>query len=84
MFVAGQGEISANSFLGDKLLEQRSGKLDVLSGGATNHHMAGRPAIIVQILIRREAELKFISIHGMSVLPAKPEMGGKASAPETA
>ena len=67
VFVTGQHKIPADSIRGDKLLEQRRRKLDVLSGPATNHHRPGRPAIIVQILISREAEVKFVSFHGISV-----------------
>jgi hypothetical protein len=68
VFVTAQGEISADSIRGDKLLEQRSGKLDGLPGGATNHNVPGGPAIIVQVLIRRDAEIKFVSVvHGTSL-----------------
>jgi hypothetical protein len=38
-----------------------------------SHHVAGRPAIIVQILIRRDAEVKFVSIHAVCVPQAKPK-----------
>jgi hypothetical protein len=72
VFVTSQREMPADSLRGDKLLEQRSRKLDVLSGGATNHNVPGRPSIIVQILIRRDAEVEFVSLCGISVLPAKP------------
>ena len=52
VFVTGQHEIPADSFRGDKLLEQRRRKLDGLSGGAANHNVPDCPAIIVQILVR--------------------------------
>jgi hypothetical protein len=42
--------------------------------------MSGRPAIVVQILIRRDAQVKFISFHGIKMLPAKLQRGGKTSA----
>ena len=73
VFVTGQREMPGDALRDDKLLEQRRRKLNILSGGATNHHLPGRPAIIIQILIRRDAELKFVTVHGISVLPAKPE-----------
>jgi len=81
VFVTGQHEIPADSFRGDKLLEQRSRKLDGLSSGASNHNVPDCPAIIVQILVRCDAEVKFVSVHGICVLPAIPESGGKASTP---
>jgi hypothetical protein len=80
VFITGQHEVPGDALRGDKLLEQRRRKLDVLAGGATNHHRPGRPAIIVQVLVRRDAEVKFVAVHGISVLAAKTEPGGKASA----
>jgi hypothetical protein len=71
--------MAGDSVLSDKLLKQRSWKLDVLPRGTANYDVPCRPAIIVQILIRRDAEVKFVSVHGISVLPAKPEPGEKAS-----
>ena len=79
MFVTGQREMPGDALRGDKLLEQRGRELDVLPGGATNHHRPGRPAIIVQVLVRRNAEMKFVAVHGISLRPAKTESGGKAS-----
>jgi len=79
VFVTTQCEMPADSLRGDKLLEQRGRKLNVLSSGATNHNVSGRPAIIVQILFRRDAEVKFVSFHRTNVLPTKPEAGEKAS-----
>lgn len=81
VFVTTQCEMPGDSLGGDKLLEQRSRKLDVLSGGATNNDIPGRPTIIVQIMIRRDAEVKLVSVHRISVLPTKPEPGEKASTP---
>src|SRR3984957_9940844 len=79
VFVTTQREMSADSVRGDKLLEQRRRKLDVLSIGAANHNVPGRPAIIVQILIRCDAEVKLVSVHRISVLPTKAKRSGKAS-----
>jgi hypothetical protein len=79
VFVTTQYEMPGDSLRGDKLLEQRRRKLDVLSGGATNNDIPGSPAIIVQILIRRDVQVEFVSVHRISVLPTKPEAGGKAS-----
>jgi len=79
MFVTGQRKMPADSFRGDKLLKQRSWKLDGLSRGATSYDVACRPAIIVEILIRRDAEVEFISVHGIRVLAVKAKRRGKAS-----
>ena len=59
-FVTSQHEIPADSIRGDELLEQRSRELDVLTGGgATNYDVPGGPAIIVQVLIRRDTEVEY-------------------------
>jgi hypothetical protein len=70
-----------DSLRGDKLLEQSSRKLNGLSVGATDHHMLGRPAIIVQILIRCDTQVKFVPVHGITMLPANSEKTLKASTP---
>ena len=64
VFVTAQREMPVDSLRGDKSLEQRCRKLDGLSSSAPNHNMPGRPSIIVQILLRRDAEVKFVSVHG--------------------
>ena len=64
VFVTGQREMPGDSILGDKLLEKRGRKLDVLASSALNHNIPGRSSIIVQVLLRRDAEVKFISVHG--------------------
>jgi hypothetical protein len=69
----------ADSLCGDKLLEKRRRKLDVLSGRATNQNRQDRPAIIFQILICCDPEAKFVAVHGISVLSVKTEQGGKTS-----
>jgi len=79
VLVTGQREIPGDSIGGDKLLEQRRRKLDGLSGGASNQNVPGCPAIIIQILFRRDAEVKFVSVHGISALPAIPESDRKAT-----
>jgi len=78
LVVASQGESAADAIGGDKLLEQRSGELDILAGRATGHDVTGGSAIIFQILIGREAKMKLVSFHGIIVLPAKPKAGPKA------
>jgi hypothetical protein len=62
LLITGQCEIPRDSIRGDKLLEQRSRELHVLSGGATNHDVPGGPAIIVQVLTRSDAEVEFVSV----------------------
>ena len=42
---SGQREMPVEALLGDKLLEQRRGILDVLTGDAASHLRPGRPAI---------------------------------------
>ena len=78
LVVTGQGEGAADSVGGDKLLKQRGGKLDVLTGGAFGDYVAGGAAIIVQILIGGEAQVKLVSFHGIILCPAKPQLRGKA------
>ena len=63
VLVTGQHEMPRDALRGDKLLAQRRRKLDILSGGASSDHMADRPAIVVQILLGREAKLKFVADH---------------------
>ena len=77
LIVTDQRERASDSISGDKLLEQRSRKLNILPGGAANDHMAGGSAIVVQILIGRDAKVKLVSFHGI-LLPAKPQPFAKA------
>lgn len=63
LFVTSQREIPVDSHRRDKLLEERRWELDALSGGAAHDDMPDRAAIIVQILIRRNAQMKFVSVH---------------------
>jgi len=65
--VACQHEIPVDSIRGDKLPEQRRRKLDAFTGGAARDHMPGRPAIVIQILLRRDAKVKFVSVHGITI-----------------
>ncbi len=67
VFVTDEREISPDSLRSDKLLEQRRGKLNILPGGATSHHLPDRPAIVIQILIGSDAEMKFVPVHGITV-----------------
>jgi len=61
----------------NKFLEQRRRKLNVLPSGATNHHRPGRPAIIAQILVCRDAEVKFVAVHGINVLATSKNRSGR-------
>lgn len=79
VFVTDEREMPLDSLRGDKLLEQRRGKLNVLPSRATSHHLPDSPAIVVQVLIRRDAEMKFVPVHGITVRQAKPERETKAS-----
>ena len=79
VFVTDEREISPDSLRRDKLLEQRRGKLNILPGDATSHHLPDRPAIVVQILICCDVEMEFGPVHGITVMQAKPERGTKAS-----
>ena len=65
LVVTGQRESATDSIGRDKLLEQRSRELNILTAHAPNHHMTGGSAIIFQILIAREAKMKLVSIHGI-------------------
>jgi hypothetical protein len=49
MFVAGQYNGIVDSFLRDKSLKQRSGKLNGLTPLTTNDRMANRPPVVVQV-----------------------------------
>jgi len=64
VFITGQREIPVDALGSDKLLEQRCRKLNGLPGSALNHNVPGRPSIIAQILLRRDVEVKFVSVHG--------------------
>jgi hypothetical protein len=59
------------------LLEQRCWKPDGLSGAASCHHVSDRPAIIIQILFRRNAEIKLVSVHGNQRAASKHQTGQK-------
>ena len=80
VFVTSQSEMPGDSLWCDKLLEKRRRKLDGPSSSASNHNVPDRPSIIVQVLFRRDGEVKFVSAHRNRVLlAAKAELGGKAS-----
>ena len=65
LIITSQREGATDSVGGDKLLEQRSRKLNVLPRGAFRDHVAGGSAIIVQILVGRDAKVKLVSFHGI-------------------
>ena len=49
MFIAGQHKSTVDSFLRDKALKQRSGKLNGLTTPTMDDHMANRAPVIVQV-----------------------------------
>jgi hypothetical protein len=61
--VADEHEVAVNTLLDHKSLKERCGKLDSLSIGAANNNMADRSTIIVQILLRGNAEMKCVTVH---------------------
>jgi hypothetical protein len=65
LIITGQREGATYSVGGDKLLEQGSRKLNVLPGGAFDDDVAGGSAIIIQILVGGEAQVKLVSFHGI-------------------
>jgi hypothetical protein len=65
LVVADEREGAADSVGGDELLEQGSGELNVLAGGAFGDDVAGGSAIVVQILVGGEAKVKLVSFHGI-------------------
>jgi len=78
LLVTSQREIPVDSLRRDKLLEERRRELHVLSSSAAHDDMPDRAAIIIQILLCRNAQMKFVSVHGKTVPPANPHPPAKA------
>jgi hypothetical protein len=70
IFVAGEDEAPVNAFGRHEPLEQRGRELYVLSAGTPRHHKPHHAAIVIQILLRRNLELKFVTVHNQAFTAA--------------
>jgi hypothetical protein len=61
--VTREHKVPVDAFIGYKPLEQRRRKLDGLPAGAMDKDMLNGPAIIIQILLRRDVEIEFVAAH---------------------
>ncbi len=77
--VTGEGEIAVDAVGGDELLEERGGKLDVFTGGGADDDKARGAAIVIEALVRRDAEVKFKTLHGITFALANSQPATKAS-----
>jgi hypothetical protein len=63
ILVARQRKAAGDSIVSHKPLEQRGGKLDGFAGGTLDHDIADAPPVVFQVLLGRDVELEFESVH---------------------
>ena len=62
--ITGQNEMAMDTLGSDKSLEQGRRKLDGFAGRASDDDMPRQAAVIIQISLGGDVQLKFVAIHG--------------------
>lgn len=63
MVVTGQNKAAMDSLGGDEFLKQRRRKLDMEPLDASCHDLFGNSAIVIQVFLGRNVEIKLVTVH---------------------